>query len=409
MRSKTMKLKRHFYLMISCPGDVVNERKLLKECVETINSERTDDAWIELQYWATDTSSDAGMFAQDSINEQIVKESDGLIAIFNARLGTPVHNYRCGTDEEIALMLEAQKHVSLLFNTKPQIDLSNPTSIEQITKLQEYKKDQSQKAYYREFSDEESFMSLARREILLWLRNITSNAITQNSKNEESQTDTDIQANIVGEMDRQLTGDNETESNKEISPSETAEIDTGAGVLDCVIYITDAAQELTNEINNFARFSTDLTAKTNSFTDKFNIYKKQNNSSSGILILCKQFSNDIASNAIEAHNTLEKMELKWNEIYQYLKILNDSNLNYQDKIIVKDSVGSLRDIFVQTLPKFDELISTFASMPNFQKDLKKSINGLSNVYKQFKTFTIKAISNCEEIESLLIQVDFIDT
>ncbi len=62
-----MKLKKHYYLMISCPGDVVNERKLLKDCVETINSERTDDAWIELQYWATDTSSDAGMLAQDSI------------------------------------------------------------------------------------------------------------------------------------------------------------------------------------------------------------------------------------------------------------------------------------------------------------------------------------------------------
>ena len=395
-----MKLKKHFYLMISCPGDVVRERKLLKECVETINSERADDAWVELQYWATDTSSDAGMHAQDSINEQIVKDSDGLIAIFNARLGTPVHEYRCGTEEEIALMLEAKKHVSLLFNTKPQIDLSNPSSITQITKLQKYKKEQSQKAYYREFSDEESFMTLARQEILLWLRKITNV-----SKSEEAKTAAEIQTTVEVAQEGQMAGDDVTDHNKET----VSKIDTEAGVLDCVIYITDAAQELTNKINNFKHLSLELTTKTTSFSDKLNIYKKQNNGNSGILILCKQFSNDIDSNAKESHDTLRKIEIKWNEIYQYLKIINDNNLNYQDKIIVKDSVNSLRETFVQTLPKIDELISTFASTPNFQKDLKKSVNGLSTVYKQFKIFTKKAISNCEEVESLLIQDNFIET
>ena len=117
-----MKLKKHYFLMISCPGDVIRERELLKECVEIVNNERTDDSWIELRYWVTDTFSDAGTPAQESINQQIVNESDGLIAIFNARLGTPVHNYPCGTAEEIALMLSAGKHVSLLFNTAPRIE-----------------------------------------------------------------------------------------------------------------------------------------------------------------------------------------------------------------------------------------------------------------------------------------------
>lgn len=390
--------------MISCPGDVVNERKLLKECVETINSERTDDVWVELQYWATDTSSDAGMLAQDSINEQIVNDSDGLIAIFNARLGTPVHNFKCGTEEEIFLMLGANKHVSLLFNTKPEIDLSIPDSIEQITKLREYKKEQSQKAYYREFSDEESFISLARREILLWLRKITNpvTAQTQNAKKEESKIETDVKTCMDGERDRKVIEDNKTEGNIENSLSETIPIDTEAGVLDCVIYITDAAQELTNEIHNFSRISSELTTRTNNFTDKFKIYQRQNRGNSGLLILCKQFSNEINANSTEAHNALGIIEKKWNEIYQYLKICNNNDLEHQDKIIVKDSVNSLREIFVQSLPKMDEIIGTFASMPNFQKDLKASVNGLSNVYKQFKTFTMKAISNCEEIDSLLI-------
>ena len=388
--------------MISCPGDVVNERKLLKKCIETINSERTDDVWVELQYWATDTSSDAGMLAQDSINEQIVKDSDGLIAIFNARLGTPVHSYKCGTDEEIALMLKAQKHVSLLFNTKPQIDLSNPSSIDQITKLQEYKKEQSEKAYYREFSDEESFMTLARREILLWLRNITSNDATDVPQREETNTYNSPQTNVISEQSIQLDGEDKTNGNAEIIHYETSQIDAEAGVLDCVIYITEAAQDLTNKINYFSNLSTELTAKTNNFSDKFKIYKKQNMGNSGILVLCKQFSSEINENATESYNTLNTIETKWNEIYQYLKIYNENNFNYQDKIIIKDSVKSLRENFIQTLPRIDEIIGIFSSTPNLQKDLKTSINGLANVYRQFKTFTQKAISDCEEIESQLM-------
>ena len=137
-----MQMKKHYFLMISCPGDVIRERELLKECVEIVNNERNDDSWVELRYWVTDTFSDAGTPAQESINRQIVNESDGLIAIFNARLGTPVHEYPCGTAEEIALMLAAKKHVSLLFNNAPRIDLTRNDSIDQITKLQAYKKEQ---------------------------------------------------------------------------------------------------------------------------------------------------------------------------------------------------------------------------------------------------------------------------
>ena len=144
-----MEVKTHYYLMISCPGDVIKERSLLKECVETINNQLNDNSWIELIYWVTDTFSDAGMPAQESINEQLVEKSDGLIAIFNARLGTPVHEYPCGTDEEINLMLKANKHVSLLFNTYPHIDLKNPSSIEQISKLQKYKEEHSSKSFYK--------------------------------------------------------------------------------------------------------------------------------------------------------------------------------------------------------------------------------------------------------------------
>lgn len=404
-----MKCKRHYFLMISCPGDVVKERRLLKECVEAINSERTDDVWVELQYWATDTSSDAGMLAQDSINEQIVKDSDGLIAIFNARLGTPVHDYKCGTDEEIALMLKAKKHVSLLFNTKPQIDLSKENSIDQITKLQEYKTEQSKKAYYREFYDEESFKTLARREILLWLRKITN--ITQEvvTKFVEPKADLENEEIVVGERIEDANKEVKTSYDVEVLPPESAEIDTEAGVLDCVIYITDASQELSDETENLAYLANDLSNKTNEFNDKIRLYKKQKNGNAGILALCKHFSGEIFANAEKSDQSLEKIEAKWNEIYQYLKIYNDNSLDQQDKIIVKDAVNTLREVFAQALPRMDDLIYTLSSVPNHQKDVKAAINDLSDIYKRFKTFTVKAIANCEEIESLLMSTYTIES
>ena len=54
--------------------------------------------------------------------------------------------------------------------------MANPSSIEQITNLQKYKEEQSKKAYYRVFNDDDSFMNLAMREIRMWLRDITKTA-----------------------------------------------------------------------------------------------------------------------------------------------------------------------------------------------------------------------------------------
>lgn len=381
-----MKLKRHYFLMISCPGDVILERKLLKDCVDNINNERTDDAWVELQYWVTDTSSDASTPAQESINEQIVNECDGLIAIFNSRLGTPVHTYKCGTDEEISLMLKANKHVSLLFNTKPTIDLSNPTCIDQITKLQEYKMEQSEKAYYREFSDPESFMVLARREILMWLRSITkekSNGSIVSNANE-------IHITTVKEEEKEPIGT--TSSDKTV-------VDEDAGAIDCVIYITEAASVLTEEINNFAKSAEELNGIANVFTDKINFMKKQNSGHAGLLVVCRQFANEINENKSKESAILDNIESKWNEIYQYLLIYNKTSLSLEDETILRDSITSLKQCFINSTPQIEALIDSFNSVPNFQKELKTSLNNLSNVYKRFKAFTIKAIDNCEDIET----------
>lgn len=393
-----MKIKKHYFLMISCPGDVVRERELLKECVDMINKERTDDVWVELQYWATDTFSDAGMLAQDSINEQIVNDSDGLIAIFNARLGTPVHEYKCGTAEEIDLMLKAGKHVSLLFNSKPTIDLSNPNSIDQITRLQNYKSEQSGKAYYREFFDEESFTVLALREIRFWLRSLVGNNSTSKSSTESKGNDNYSVSNKDNESNV------ETEINKmEYGEENCVKIDSDAGTIDCVISINNAALSITDEFNNFSKYSNELTEKTNVFNDKFSMHKKQGLGNGGILIACKEFSKYIDIHRDRVLEISKRVSDKWDELYNYLMLLKNNNIPSADKVILRDSVASLRVRFEESIPQIDHFLDILSSMPNFQKDVKQSTLGLSNSYKKFKTVLVKAIENCETVEMEFIE------
>lgn len=394
-----MKQKMHYYLMISCPGDVIKERDLLKKCVETINKERDDD-WVELRYWVTDTFSDAGMEAQASINEQLVEDSDGLIAIFNARLGTPTRDYKCGTDEEIALMLKAKKHVSLLFNNRPTIDLTNPSSIEQITNLQKYKEEQSKKAYYRVFNDDDSFMNLAMQEIRMWLRDITKTAKESPAVVNDISSNTDKgESDDTTEITDKPPVENET-TTAVVPATNNDEIDNEAGFVDCVVYITDAANVMVEEINNFHNCSNDLTEKTNVFTNKLQYLKNQKNGTSGALVLFKQFATEINANTEVSSSTLDRIESKWNEIYKYLLIYNKCELNNEDRIIVSSSISGLKECFESSLPKMNELVDTFVAMPNYQKELKKSMNGLAEVYKRFRTFIIKAVDNCEELESI---------
>ena len=58
-----------------------------------------------------------------------------------------------------------------------------------------------------------------------------------------------------------------------------------------------------------------------SFGDKFKIYKKQNNTNSGVIILCKQFSNEIDTTVTETNAILEKIESKELEVKEKAEAL----------------------------------------------------------------------------------------
>lgn len=384
-----MDKKIHYYLMISCPNDVEKERILLQNCVDSINKERDDNSFVELVHWITNTASDAGMPAQDSINEQMVKKSDGLIAIFNARLGTPVHTYCCGTEEEMELMLAADKHVSLLFNSKPQLDLKRDDSVEQITKLVEFKKKQAGKAYYKEFFDEESFKNTAKQEIRLWLRGLVAKG---DADNKTEQTAEDMKIIKVSPIEK--NADNEE---TEASTTES-EYDSEAGIFDIVIYVTEETKSMSEDLEKYNGEIQNLARVTISFNDKIQFIKKQPNSQTALVIAIKQFARELNEFSRKTITHADLFEHKWNLVYNYIMAYIESNaVLSSDKYILKDALLSLKARYEKFGQVLAEQSTAFSVMPNVQKDFTKATKEYDAAIKKLSDCIKEAINNCDEL------------
>jgi hypothetical protein len=57
--------------------------------------------WLKHQHWFTDSHPDLSGPPQTVINQQVIDETDILVAIFWSRFGTPTGMADSGTEEEI--------------------------------------------------------------------------------------------------------------------------------------------------------------------------------------------------------------------------------------------------------------------------------------------------------------------
>lgn len=132
-----------YSMLVSCPSDVVGFLPLIEDAVASFNRTfgNQNNVSIEVLHWSKNTysnmSSDSS--GQDEIDEQIVNDSDFLVAIFWTRYGTPTKKDDSGTVGEIKKMMKNNKPVLLLFLDEP-ISPSEIDDVEQLKKVLEYKK-----------------------------------------------------------------------------------------------------------------------------------------------------------------------------------------------------------------------------------------------------------------------------
>lgn len=127
-------------VMISSPGDTVEEVAAVKEALHDWNASRTESAHVILlpRHWKSDAvprMSPSG--AQGIINKHLVDSADIVVALFDTRLGQATPNAVSGTAEEIHRATEAGKIVHVWFSAE---DIQRGADLDQLARLQDYRK-----------------------------------------------------------------------------------------------------------------------------------------------------------------------------------------------------------------------------------------------------------------------------
>jgi len=155
-----MNLVRQYTILISVPSDVQNEVTIVRNVLDSFNATIGKINGINLLpvYWSTDAYPQAGNTPQNIINNQIVEQSDAVIATFWTRFGSPTDKYQSGTEEEIEYMIENGKQIFLYFSDVP----ASPNSInfEQYEQVKAFREKYKNRGLYFTYDSLEKFEKL---------------------------------------------------------------------------------------------------------------------------------------------------------------------------------------------------------------------------------------------------------
>ena len=112
---------RVYEVMIASPGDVQEERGIVRRAIHQWNDVHSKDRKLVLQPvgWETHASPTMGERPQEIINRQILRDCDLLIATFWTRIGSPTGKSPSGTVEEIEEHLSSGRPAMIYFSSRP--------------------------------------------------------------------------------------------------------------------------------------------------------------------------------------------------------------------------------------------------------------------------------------------------
>lgn len=153
--------------MLNEPSLLEHEIKITQEVLHKWNSLHSEKQRIVLfpLHWSTSAYPSTGKPAQLSINEQLVTKNDLLICIFGTRIGTPTDDFESGSVEEIEEHLKAGKSVMIFFK-RSTADITK-VDLDQLTKLNEFKKSIQNRALYFEYSETSEYKTMIEEKLQL--------------------------------------------------------------------------------------------------------------------------------------------------------------------------------------------------------------------------------------------------
>lgn len=189
---------RIYRILIASPSDVSEERELVTQCIQEWNDLHSADRKVVLLplRWETHGRPEYGKRPQEIINTTVVDHCDLLIGIFWTRIGTDAGVSRSGTVEEIERVAKAGKPVMLYFS-KAKVE-PEKLDLEQLAKLNEFKKLTLPNALVEHFSNAVEFKDKISRHIEMKVREFISESAAE--KNGELGQTSSIVADLTIEL-----------------------------------------------------------------------------------------------------------------------------------------------------------------------------------------------------------------
>jgi hypothetical protein len=164
-----------YRILIATPSDVDEEREIIARVIQSWNDLNSYTKRIVLLplRWETHLAPEYGERPQEIINKAIVDDCDLLIGCFWTRIGSPTGKEESGTLEEIKRVSDSGKPIMLYFSKRGQ----DPSLIdlEQLRKLNDFKKDIKQKALIEEYSSSIDFRDKLTRQLEIKIREVQKN------------------------------------------------------------------------------------------------------------------------------------------------------------------------------------------------------------------------------------------
>lgn len=145
-------------VIIASPSDIVAERKAIPKIFARWNSNH-DDIHLEPVMSETSATPSMGDHPQHLLNKELIGKGDLLIAIFWSKIGTPTPTAESGTIEEIRefIKLKGPFKVMVYFCTRHLEEGPGELNPDELTTLQDFKKEMQAKCFYKEFTTTDSF------------------------------------------------------------------------------------------------------------------------------------------------------------------------------------------------------------------------------------------------------------
>ena len=171
-------------IMISCPSDVKNERKIVEAVIDDINATFgfQSGMLIRTLYWEKNVFPQAGKSPQDIVNEQVIPRADAVIAIFGNKIGSPTEKYNSGTIEEIEIVKDAGKQVFVYFSDKR--IKKDIIKIQNIKDIEKFKKKYANQGIYCNYTSNVDFKDVLKNHILNYVTKERENYKTNDNDEE---------------------------------------------------------------------------------------------------------------------------------------------------------------------------------------------------------------------------------